>query len=46
LELRNSVNISKITPEIKLEIEMDQFYNSEKFIENVNTGSAISNTYI
>src|SRR4030043_1822192 len=24
LELRNSINISKITPEIKLEIEMDQ----------------------
>jgi hypothetical protein len=46
LELRNSINISKITPEIKLEIEMDQFYNSEKFIENVNTDSARSNTYI
>jgi hypothetical protein len=46
LELRNSINISKITPEIKLEIEMDQFYNSEKFIENVNTDSARSSTYI
>ena len=46
LELRNSINVSKITPEIKLEIEMDQFYNREKFIENVNTDSANSTTYI
>jgi hypothetical protein len=46
LELRNSINISKITPAIKLEIEMDQFYNNEKFIENVNTDSAKSSTYI
>jgi hypothetical protein len=46
LELRNSINISKVTPDIKLEIEMDQFYNKEKFIENANTDSAISNTYV
>ncbi|MCX6301355.1 MAG: hypothetical protein NTW82_04160 [Bacteroidia bacterium] len=46
LELRNSINISKVTPEIKLEVEMDQFYNRERFIENVNTDSASSNTYI
>lgn len=46
LELRNSINISKVTPDIKLEIEMDQFYNREKFIENVNTDSASSDTYI
>lgn len=46
LELRNSVNISKITPEIKLEVEMDQFYNREKFIENVNTDSASTTSYI
>jgi hypothetical protein len=46
LELRNSINISKVTSEIKLEIEMDQFYNREKFIENVNTDSARSSTYI
>ena len=46
LELRNSINISKVTPEIKLEVEMDQFYNREKFIENVNTDSANTNTYI
>jgi hypothetical protein len=45
LELRNSINISKVTPEIKLQIEMDQFYNREKFIENVNTDSASSSTY-
>jgi hypothetical protein len=46
LELRNSINISKVTPEIKLEVEMDQFYNKEKFIENVDTDSASSSTYI
>jgi hypothetical protein len=46
LELRNSINISKVTPEIKLQIELDQFYNREKFIENVNTDSASSSTYI
>jgi hypothetical protein len=46
LELRNSINIAKVTPEIKLEVEMDQFYNREKFIENVNTDSASSSTYI
>lgn len=46
LELRNSINISKITPDIKLEVEMDQFYNREKFIENVNSDSASSDTYI
>jgi len=46
LDLRNSINISKITPGIKLEIEIDQFYNREKFIENVNTDSASSSVYV
>ncbi len=46
LELRNSINISKITQDIKLELEMDQFYNREKYIENANTDSAVSNTYV
>ena len=45
LELRNSINISKVTPDIKLEIEMDHFFNREKFIENVNTDSANTSTY-
>jgi hypothetical protein len=45
LELRNSINVSKITPDIKLEIEMDHFFNREKFIENVNTDSATTSTY-
>ncbi len=45
LELRNSINISKITPDIKLEIEMDHFFDREKFIENVNTDSATTSTY-
>jgi hypothetical protein len=46
LDLRNSVNISKITPEIKLEIELDHFYQREKFIENANTDSANVSTYL
>ncbi|MCX6328555.1 MAG: hypothetical protein NTZ85_03425 [Bacteroidia bacterium] len=46
LEWRNSINVSKVTPDIKLEVEMDQFYNREKFIENANTDSASSNTYV
>ncbi|MBN1108560.1 MAG: hypothetical protein JXA55_07310 [Bacteroidales bacterium] len=46
LNLRNSVNISKITPDLKLEIELDQFYNREKFIENADTDSSTTNTYI
>ena len=46
LELRNSFNITKITENIKLEIEFDHFYNKEKFIEFVNTDSAETTTYI
>ena len=46
LELRNSINISKITKDVKLEIEMDQFYSREKFYENLNTDSVTSSTYI
>jgi len=46
LELRNSINISRVTPALKLETEMDHFYNREKFIEYVNTDSASSTTYI
>jgi hypothetical protein len=33
LELQNSINISKVTPDIKLELEFDHFFNKEKFIE-------------
>jgi hypothetical protein len=39
LELRNSINISKITEEIKLQIEVDHFYNKERFIESVESKS-------
>jgi hypothetical protein len=46
LELRNSVNISKVTEEVKLQIELDHFYNREKFIEFANTDSAVTETYI
>jgi len=45
LDLRNSINISKITPDIKLEIEMDHFYNREKFVEDAGTGEERINTY-
>jgi hypothetical protein len=45
LEFRNSININKVTPDIKLEIEMDHFFDREKFIENVNTDSAVTSTY-
>jgi len=46
LDLRNSLNITRVTPEMKLEIEIDQFYNREKYIENVNTDSASSKKYV
>ncbi|MCJ7446648.1 MAG: hypothetical protein MUO72_03045 [Bacteroidales bacterium] len=46
LELRNSINIAKITPQIKLEIELDQFYEREKFIKYAKTDSARTDTYI
>jgi uncharacterized C2H2 Zn-finger protein len=46
LELRNSINISKITHDIKLEVEMDQFYDRERFLENTDTDSSLSSTYI
>lgn len=46
LELRNSINISKVTEEIKLQIELDHFYNREKFIEYANTDSSETETYI
>jgi len=45
LELRNSVNITKVTPDIKFEIELDHFYNREKFIEYEETDT-IESTYI
>jgi hypothetical protein len=46
LELRNSINISKVTEDIKLQIELDHFYNREKFIEYANTDSSETETYI
>ena len=45
LGLRNSINISRVTPELKLEIEMDHFFDREKFIEYINTDSAETTTY-
>ena len=45
LSLRNSIDISKITPDIKLEIEIDHFYNREKFIRNAGTEEETVNIY-
>lgn len=45
LFLRNSINISKVTPDIKLEIEMDHFYRREKFIEDAGTEDETVNIY-
>ena len=45
LSFRNSFNISKVTQDIKLEIEMDHFYQAEKYIEYPNTDSVIIYNY-
>jgi len=45
LTFRNSFNISKVTQDIKLEIEMDHFYQAEKYIEYPNTDSVITYNY-
>jgi len=45
LDLRNSINIRKITSDIKLEIEMDHFFNREKFIEDAGSDEETTNTY-
>lgn len=42
---RNSLNISRVTQDLKLEIEMDHFYQMEKFIENPGTDTAIIYNY-
>jgi hypothetical protein len=46
VNLRNSLNINKITEAFKLEIQMDNFYNRETFIEYPNTDSTETSTYI
>lgn len=45
LFLRNSLSINKITPDIKLEVEMDHFYRREKFVEDAGTEDESINTY-
>jgi hypothetical protein len=42
LDLRNSVNIAKVTPDIKIEIEMDQNYSQRRVID----GEGGDTTYI
>jgi hypothetical protein len=34
LNLRNGLNIAKVTPDIKLELELDQFYSRRRVIED------------
>jgi hypothetical protein len=34
LSFYNSINITKITPDLKLEIQLNQYNNNQKFIEN------------
>jgi hypothetical protein len=34
LQLRNSINITKVTPDIKFELELDQSYNRRRVIED------------
>jgi hypothetical protein len=46
LDLITSLNINKITDNFKLEIEMDNFYNREKFIEYPNTDSTETSTFV
>jgi hypothetical protein len=46
LDLRNSINISKVTPDIKLEVEMNHFLQREKYIKYAATDSSVSSTYI
>lgn len=46
LDLKTSLNINKITDKFKLEVEMDNFYNREKFIEYPNTDSVETSTFI
>jgi hypothetical protein len=52
LMLNNSINISKVTPEIKLEIEADQSYNKQRFIEGdedttyIRSSKSLSNLYV
>lgn len=46
LDLTTSLNITRITEQFKLEVEMYNFYNRETFIEYANTDSVETDTYI
>ncbi|MFN8242238.1 MAG: hypothetical protein U0X39_15970 [Bacteroidales bacterium] len=45
MDLRNSFTVKKVTEKMKFDLDLDQFYNREKFIEYVNTDSAETETY-
>lgn len=42
---RNSFDISKVTEDLKLEVQMNHFYQMEKFIENPGTDSTVTYDY-
>lgn len=45
LDFRNSLNISRVTPEMKLDIDIYQFYSKEKFIKYAGTDSSNTSVY-
>ncbi len=45
LDFRNSLEITRITPDLKLEMELDHFFDREKFIEFAGTDSSETTTY-
>lgn len=52
IQLNNSINISKVTPDLKLEIEADQSYNKQRFIEGdedttyIRSSKSLNNLYV
>jgi hypothetical protein len=46
INLNNTINISKITPDIKLQVALNQYYSRDKYNIYSGTDSAYSTTYI
>jgi len=45
LQLRNSINITKVTPDIKLELELDQRYSRRRVIEDDFDTTYVTNEF-
>lgn len=45
MNLRNSIDITKVTSDIKLEMRMDHFYQQDKYIDYPKTDSTVTSTY-